>query len=342
MKIFPLIAIAIAIAIDAMVPIMTAASEIKIGLIPQRAMGVRAGAVFKEIEWDADCEWFHKPAAVCQASDKPIDLSRFHELAKSYEMQPFWDKNVEKDYGSKSDGAFHYRSKIVNGGVRVANGNPKTRRFCFKIARYFQYERDEHDYPVVKPLPSKEQAVAIAREWMKKLGIDENQLYRSGDEPEGFDIVFWIDLVSGIKPGTKIEKQYHYGITLNFAQQIGGLAVLWHGTGGTLTCEIGDGSEFCSMYGTLSGWEKVGDYPVLNREEVTQALKDKYFWVDTRFECDRIEIIKVRLEAFHATDDTPQKDFPLIYTFCCKLHGGKDDGKEENLYMPALKQHRSR
>lgn len=334
MKLVLLIAVALATTI-------TAALEVKVSLIPERAMGVRGGAIFQEISWNADSEWFHKAAPVCRANDKPMDLSKFHELAKVYGMTPKWNQYAEQDYGKQSDGAFYYTDPAQD-KFSVALGNPKFRKFCFKIARYFKYERDEHDYPVVKPLPSKEQAVAIAQEWMTKLGIDENQLYRNGDEPEGFDIVFRIDLVSGTKPGTTIEKEYHYGITLNFAQQIGGLAVLWHGTGGTLTCEIGDGSEFCSMYGTLSGWEKIGDYPVLNREEVTEALKGKYFWVDTPFECDRIEVIKVRLEAFHGNEDTPQKDFPLIYTFCCKLHGGRDNGREENLYMPALKQQRDR
>lgn len=325
----------------AMIQVLAATPEIKIGLIPTAALGRRAGADFTKIDWSADSEWFRKPAPVCRASAKPMDFSKFHEVAKAYGMTPKWSQYVEQDYGKQSDGAFWYDDHAPD-RFWVALGSPKMHKFCFKAARYFKFERDEHQNAIVKPLPSKEQSVTIAREWMKKLGIDESELYRHGDEPDGFDIVFRIDLERGFQYGTTIEKEYLYGITLNFAQQIGGLSVLWHGNGGTLVCEIGDGSEFCSMYGTLSGWEKVGDYPVLNREEITQALQEKYFWADTPFECDRIEIIKVRLEVFHANEDAHQKDFPLIYTFCCKLHGGKDDGKEENLYMPALKQQRNR
>lgn len=325
----------------AMFQIIAATPQIAISQIPANAMGIRAGAAFREIEWSSDIEWFHKPAPVCRASDKPMDLSKFHELAKAYQMTPIWTKHAEQDYGKRSDGAFFYTNPDADKFL-VSVGSPKMRRFCFKVARYFKFERNEHLEAVVKPLPSKEQAVVIAREWMRKLGIDENSLYRHGGDPEGFDIIFRIDLERGNLHGTQIEKEYHYGITLNFAQQIGGLAVLWHGTGGTLTCEIGDGSEFCSMYGTLSGWEKIGDFPVLTRDEVSIALKEKYYWVDSPFECERIEIIKIRLEAFHGIATSRQSDFPLIYTFCCKLHGGKDDGKEENLYMPALKQHRNR
>ena len=96
------------------------------------------------------------------------------------------------------------------------------------------------------------------------------------------------------------------------------------------------------MQGTLSGWEKLGDYPVLNKEEIKVALKEDFYWVPTPFECDRIEIIKVRLEAFHDIEARPQRDFPLIYILSCNLHGGKGNGNKENIYIPALKQQRDK
>lgn len=240
----------------ALIPLVSAAPEARIELIPQRPMGVRAQGNFSQIECNADSNWFGKPAPVCKAITKPMNLSKFHELARSYEMSPFWNQNMENLYSKQSDGTFHYRSKLIGRTIRVASGSPKSHQFMFKVVRYFDFERDEHQDAIVKPLPSREEAVVIAREWVKKLRIDENELYRGGEGPGGFDVVFRTDFERGYKHGTMIDMESHYGMTLNFAQQIGGLAVLWHGHEGTLICEIGDGSEFCSMSGKLTGWKK--------------------------------------------------------------------------------------
>lgn len=328
--------------ICALLPIPAIGKEEKISLVPSNKLGARNGGVFHNIQWNADSEWFHKPAPVCKVGGKRMELSKFHELAKDYGMKPKWLDRWADQYGPLSEGAFYYCSEKTAKGILVANGNPLRGKFMFKVASYWDFPRDENLTAVVQPLPSKEECVVIAREWMKKLNIDENELYRNGREPGGFDIVFRIDFEGGNDHQTKEHKEWDYGMTLNFAQQVGGLPVRWHGFGGTLVCEIGDGGEFCAMYGTLRPWRKIGDYPVLNREEITTALKERFFWSDTPFRCEQIEVVKVDLEVYQAIDTVQQKDFPLIYILYCKLHGGESDGQEVNLLIPALKQHRQR
>ncbi|MBK1881404.1 hypothetical protein JIN85_03190 [Luteolibacter pohnpeiensis] len=254
-------------------------------------------------------------------------------------MKPIPESEFQKFYGTIKQGGFCYGDRISK-GRQIIGGNPNIRMIDVEVAKYDSYERDEHQRPIVKPLPSKEEGMKIAREWMAKLGIDENEFYRHGDGPDGFDVLCRVDYSSMYAYGTKVEKKYKYGMTLNIAQQIGGLPAVWHGFGGSLACSIGDGGEFCKFAGTLRGWKKIGDYEVLNREEVTTALKEHFVWSQWGFECDRIEITKVDLGAYHARSDEIPKDFPLMYTLTCKIHGGERDGIETELFIPALRQHR--
>lgn len=73
---------------------------------------------------------------------------------------------------------------------------------------------------------------------------------------------------------------------------------------------------------------------MLSKEEITHALNDGFYWTEVPFDCERIEITKVRLEAFHGNSDIVHKHFSLIYTLGCKLHGGADDG--EKIYITML------
>jgi hypothetical protein len=193
---------------------------------------------------------------------------------------------------------------------------------------------------VVQPLATKEQSLAICRDWMKKLGIDENEFSRHGDWPGGFEVNVSIQSVSRTHPVTKEEVVAVIGQKLRFVQQIGGLPAYWSGFGGNIIFYIADGGEFCGLSGGMRAWEKLGEYKVLDRAGVDTAIKDRFAWVPEPIHCERLEVIKVELEAYHADWRKPQVDFPLIYTLHCKLHGGPEDGKVKTITMPALKQHR--
>lgn len=323
------------------IPVWADEPEVQISLITEIKMGVRAGAQFQNFEWKTDSEWFHRPAPVCKAGGQPLDLTKFKEFAESYGMTPNWTEYAEREFGKRADGAFSY-IKIIPNKYKGAYGSPLRRKFGITLEDYSDFDRDENMKPLVKTLPSREEAFKIARSWMAKLGIPESELYQKGSGPDGFEVKFRVDLVRANEHGTNNPKEFRYGISLNFAQQIGGLSVFWNGYGGTVACDIADGGEFSAMKGTLSGWEKLGDYQVLNKEEITTALKEGFYWVPDPFACERIEITKVYLEVFHDIEARPQKNFPLVYILICKMHGGADDGYEETIYLPALKQQRQK
>ncbi len=306
----------------------------EIELVPETILMGRSRGAFKEITWSADSPWFSKPAPVCKVVEGKWDFAKLRKAAE--------EMNMVKVYGGGPRDPFRYKLPTSDPFTKTASGEPRIGKFSFRIARYRGYNRDEHLHPIVEPLPKRDECVVIAREWMAKLGIDENALDRTDKGPGGLNLTYRVDLILANHPDTREPVEYEYGATLIFAQQIGGLPVLWHGFGGAVTCEIGDGGEFCSLYGTLSAWEKIGDYPVLNREEITQALHDRFFWVTAAFQCEKVEITDVHLEAYHVRDDETQKHFPLIYTLSCKLHGGPDNGYTVGIRIPALRQHRDK
>lgn len=177
---------------------------------------------------------------------------------------------------------------------------------------------------------------------MKRLGIDENEFYRGGDWPGGFDIDLSTPSESGNHPVTKQKVVAYFGQQLRFIQQIGGLSTFWSGYGGNVVFSIGDGGEFCGLNGCLRAWEKLGDYEVLDGAAMDAAVRDGFAWVHDPIRCETLDIVKVSLEAFHSDWDEPQTEFPLVYTLRCRLHGGQDDGQEKTIQVPALKQHRHR
>ncbi len=323
--------------------LVSPAAEVPIGLVPERELGSRRPhhLVFKEITWSADSRWFREPVPVCKVVTRPMDMSRIKSEAERRGMKP--DKVDPRGnlIGKPGDGAFRY-SNTDDGKFMGAAGNPRLRYFYFGLSMLNKFERDEHKMAVVKPLATREESMAICREWMKKLGIDESEFSRQGDWPEGFEVQAMTGRVSRIHPVTRENVIAHFGQELRFVQQIGGLPAFWSGFGGNLMFSIGDGGEFCSVMGCLRAWEKIGDFPVLSRDELDAALRDGFAWVQDPIECERMEVVEVELEAYHSNWKSPQADFPLIYTLHCELHGGEDDGKRKTICLPALKQHRDR
>lgn len=321
--------------------LVSTAAEIPICLVPEQELGSRHPhhLLFKEIIWSADSRWFHESAPVCKVITRPMDMSQIKSEAERWGMRP--DK-LDPDgnlIGKPGDGAFLF-SNTEDGKFMGAAGNPRLRYFYFGLSTLRKFERDEHKMAVVKPLATREESVATCREWMKKLGIDENQFSRHGDWPEGFEVQSMTGRVSRIHPVTKENVVAHFGQELRFVQQIGGLSAFWSGFGGNLMFSIGDGGEFCSVMGCLRAWEKIGDFSVLSRDELDSALRNGFAWVQEPIECVQLEIMKIDLEAYHSNWKSPQVHFPLIYTLHCKLHGGRDDGQQKKISLPALKQHR--
>ncbi len=312
-----------------------AAGELpEVELVPETILLGRARGAFKELQWSADSPWFSKPAPVCKVVEGKWDASKLRKVAEEHGMEIVYS-------GGPLD-PVRYKLKVSDLFTKTASAEPRIGKFSIRLGKFSHTEEDEHFHPIVKPLPSREESVAIAREWMAKIGIEEEMLDRTGSGPDGFDLTYRLSVISGNHPITREPVKYETGATLTFAQRIGGLPVLWHGFGGAVNCEIADGGEFCALYGTMTPWEKMGDYPVLTREEITQALNERFFWVQAPFMCERLEIIKVFLTAYHVRDFETQKHFPLIYALLCKLHGGPDDGYNLEIRIPALKQHRDK
>jgi hypothetical protein len=323
--------------------LVSTADETPICLVPERELGSRHPhhLVFKDIIWSADSRWFREPAPVCKVVTRPMDMSHIKSEAERWGMRPDKVDPSGNLIGKPGDGAFLY-TNTDNGKFMGAAGNPRLRYFYFGLSTMDKFERDEHKMAVVKPLATREESVAICREWMRKLGVEEGEFSRQGDWPEGFEVKPMTGRVSRIHPVTKEKVIAHFGQDLRFVQQIGGLSAFWSGFGGNLMFSIGDGGEFCSVMGCLRAWEKIGDYPVLTREELDAALRDGFAWVQDPVECERMEIVHVDLDAYHSNWKSPQMHFPLIYSLHCKLHGGRDDGQQKTICLPALKQHRDR
>ncbi len=315
-------------------------AEPNISLVPDTKLGRRNSAVFTEIQWNTDSPWFHKPAPVCKVMAKPLAVEPFRRLATEYKIPPFKKKWTDPDAGRPIDGSVYFAADQSSN--RYAIANPRTRLFKVGLANFRKFERDQHRMAVVKPLPTKEECIRIGREWLEKLDIDEAEFSRQGDWPEGFMIAARAHRVTRTHPVTQKETVAEIGLAVRFVQEIGGLPVFWNGLGGNVMFEIADGGEFCSVTGCLRTWEKIGDLPVLDREEITAALKDGFHWSYGPIHCDRLEIVKVDLEAYHSEPERPQTDFPLVYTLSCKLHGGPNDGLTRSILMPALKQHRNK
>ena len=304
----------------------------EISLAPENQMGARGVVRCKEIIWMADSPWFTKPAPVCRFVVKPFDDSKILAMAKANGItQEFLRKKGE------------YRLEAGKGSYAFAACRATDRCFGFGPQRdsYDFFERDAKQNPIVGPLPTNEEAVALCREWMARMGVAEDEFHRQGDGPACFDTIFRIDLVRKWNYDLKKDVEYPYGMTVIFVQQIGGLPAFWCGAGGNMEFRISDGPKLSSAGGCLRGWEKIGDYPVLCKDGIADAIRSGFCWSDP-VDCDKLEVTKVRLEAFHAPSDQPQKDFPLLYVLSCRLVGGADNGYTAKIVIPALRQHRDK
>ncbi len=316
-----------------------AGEEEDISLISENRMGRRGAPVSAAVQWETDSPWFGKNAPVCRAVRKPMPLEPFRRLVEEYEI-PEWDDWKDPFAGKPEDDAIYHSAGP--GRYLFLMANAEGRRFRIGLANSDQVERDEHMIPIVRPLPTKEEAVAICREWFPKLGLSEDEFYRGGTWPGGFEVVGRVHRISGHHPVTKERVVSETSLSLRFAQQIGGLPAFWNGFAGNVMFEIADGGEFCSASGCLRAWEKIGDYEILDRGDIAAAIGEGFFWATDPIDCETLTITKITLEAFHTRYDEPQKDFPLLWCLTCRIDGGTFDGQTIHINIPALKQHRDK
>ncbi len=75
--------------------------------------------------------------------------------------------------GADDDGAFNFET--TERPFLSVGGNPRLRYFYYALAKFDDFERDENQMAVVKPLATKEESVVICRRWMKTRGAQNTQ-----------------------------------------------------------------------------------------------------------------------------------------------------------------------
>jgi hypothetical protein len=193
---------------------------------------------------------------------------------------------------------------------------------------------------LLKGMPDNGKALETALSWLKKLGIPEDSLARDPEGQGGFNVSFGGTTETGLD--TRVGKQVtaQVSIQMTFPCVIGGLPAFWNGYGGCYIVNLGDGGELSRVDWCVRPSEPIGEFQLLSREELTQAITHGFCWVVDPLEAERIEITKVQLLAYHGRDSDTQKHFAPMYLLTARPAGKPD--KAVNLFIPALKQHRSR
>lgn len=214
--------------------------------------------------------------------------------------------------------------------------NPNTGYRAFFLRPPDNYELDANLVPILKGLPSREKSVEICREWMKKLGIDEKEFARSANIPGGFATLTYYQAV-----GQGDSESKPFAMHIVFSQQIGKFPAFWQGDSGCIKFVLADGGEFAGMKGILRPWEPMGEFELLNKDEIAEAIKTGFYWAEASPSSNRLRIDRVSLQAYHAESDVAQKHFPLVYQLSVRpFDQPVDDNAADVISIPALKIHR--
>lgn len=314
----------------------------EVELIPEDRMGLRGHVSSQNIQWDCSWEEWGQPVQVYCRIPRKHQIEAFVKLAKENGMTEHktWHETAS---GIPGDGTICYRGDLKS--RKVAMLNPSRDSHIFAIRGAMDFPRDADQLPIVKPQPPKEQAVAICQEWMQKLKIEEAELAHSTKGVAGFDVQISYPCVRTKRKNDKGELKeltFIFGTELIFSQKIGNYPAYWNGDGGTVRFTLADGGELASISYTLHAWKSMGDYEILNKDEITAAIKEGFCWVGNPITSKSIRIDAIHIEAYHALPDVPQQNAPLIYRLIVR---GADEPKTadyDTIFLPALKQHRDK
>lgn len=312
-------------------------------LIPEDRIGDRHYVKVQNVEWKADHPKLGKSVMVHRAvpgkpvppDDPLIDFAKTFGMTRVHE----W-KDVYPEFGTPEDGTIHYEfeKKDHDGVVWI---NPKTNYRYVRLLRSTDvFPRDENQDPIVRPMPSREKAIETCREWMKKFGIDEKNIARDPNGIAGLSVFFGQTTVG--KWNKKLNRDVIYPIEMKvtFPHRIGDLPAYWNGMGGRYHFTLVDGGELRRAQWYIRPSEPLGEYDVLSRDELTAAILEGFCWSYSRVEVEKIEIIKIELQAYHARGNSFQKHFAPLWLLTVKGMG--EDGKDVTLLIPALRQHRDK
>jgi len=311
-------------------------------LVPEDRLGARGLIFAEEVQWNCEHEDLGKAVEVCRRIPKKFDLKPIIELAEEYGMKQEFDWH-ETTSGVPGDGTIVFRGE--KGRVSFVFYNPNWDHCRIGLRRSMDFKRDADWLPILEGQPSRERAVEICREWMKKLKIDEAELAKYPQGMGGFDVQIADQAVythrDDVKGGLK-KLSFVYGTSLIFPQRIGRYNAYYNGEGGTLQFELADGGKMASIWHTMHAWEPMGEYELLSKEEISTAIKERFCWTEAPIAAKAIRIDGVFIEAQHSLPEVPQKHFPLVYRLMVR---GADESKEapyDMITMPALKQHRNK
>ncbi len=315
----------------------TALPEVE--LVPPARLGHRGYVKVEEIEWKGDHPKLGKTTVVHKLSDADEDRAPLIALAKEYGMtrRTEWE-NIHPEFGAPGDDITYCLNKELPGAVWINSTNHY---------RYFQiqpsintFPRDENQDPILKGMPSYAEAVELCRGWMKTLGIDESRLARDPEGIAGFSVQTTTKRVT--KWNKKAGKDIAYPIEINisFAASIGGLPAFWNGLGGRYHFNFIDEGELRRAEWCVRPSEPLGEFPLLGREELTEAILEGFCWVRAALDVERIEITRVELEAYHGRPNEPQQHFAPVWKLLAQPAGETTKGVW--ISIPALKQHRDK
>lgn len=313
----------------------------EVELIPEDRMGVRARVSTKKIEWNCAHEDWGKPVTVCRKVPRKHDFSPIEAIARELNMTPNLDWGWNP-YGNPGDGTIAFEGPPQSHQYTFTN--PKLDYISIGLRKEQGYQYDSDWLPILKGQPTRERAVETCREWMKKLRLDENEFARDPKGIAGFDVITTDLSVYTHRPDEKGELKkltFTYGTHLLFSQRIGNYPAYYNGYGGAIRFVIADGGEMSNIRYCMHAWKPMGEYEILDRDEITVAIMDGFCWTQTnRIEADAIRIDGIHIEAYHALPEAPQKHFPLIYRLIVRGAHEPKTAEYDLIFVPALKIHR--
>jgi len=304
-----------------------------VDMVPASRLAEGVKLKIKQIKWNADCQWMGKKAPVCQSTTTLKDPKFAITFAEKYKLTRIHQNGALEPLRK---GVISYKRPKTYMGSYV---EPDTHYTVISL-KQVTYKQDKKYQPVINNIPNDEKALKIALKWLPFIGVNEKDLYHLAENPAKLLVRIGHHHVGGNDPETLKPYSKKYGIELTFSQQIGGLAADWNGFGGRVKIDIIDEGEFAIARHCLRPWKIMGHYPVLSKKEIEEALRGDFHWCFDPQPCETLEITKIRLEAYCAQHDKPQRHFPLIYYIEAKPLNAPAGTPVMKINIPALKMHR--
>lgn len=156
-------------------------------------------------------------------------------------------------------------------------------------------------------LPSEEEAIKFATEYVQKHGGIPDGAYLSNVETQ------YVDLMETRDGEPVVVERHPEYIIVDFRRQIDGLQVA--GSGDSITLFIGDDGEILYFFKTWRELEELGNVEMISAEEATEKLKRGETLKDTAGDSGSIEINQIEVGYYSEVKGYEQKFYEPVWIF---------------------------